>query len=111
MVPLTSYAAEAVEDGALVTSLTSVTEQTDQGLAETEQVESVTDVVYTIGWTGNLSKVTGTQLVHVPTRSIYAEIWIDQMTGKEGQVASIRSPYVRKLAEHKKRLSKAISIG
>ncbi|MNO19032.1 Endo-1,4-beta-xylanase A precursor [compost metagenome] len=52
--------------------------------------ESVTDTVYTIGWTGNLSKVTSKQLINVPTRSIYAEIWIDNVTGKADRIANLK---------------------
>lgn len=61
--------------------------------------ESVTDVVYTVGWTGNLSKVTSTQLIDVPTRSIYAEIWIDNVTGKTDQIAKLNVQLGYKLAE------------
>ncbi|MNW34922.1 Endo-1,4-beta-xylanase A precursor [compost metagenome] len=64
-----------------------------------DSIESITDVVYAIGWTGNLSKVTSTQLINVPTRSIYAEIWIDNVTGKTDQIANLKVQLGYKLAE------------
>ncbi|MEW9700655.1 S-layer homology domain-containing protein [Paenibacillus sp. SI8] len=59
-------------------------------LTEEKTVTIADKIVYTIGWTGNLSTVTSTQLINVPTRSIYAEVYINGVTGKADQVAKLK---------------------